>query len=75
MAASDVVTEDQLQNAVADLLVQIVANRDSGLIELDIGSDSTVARTAGSATQYWKCNNGTTPDNDIEGDLIYIRPA
>lgn len=45
------------------------------IVVIDIGGTAGAARTAGDGVQYWICNNGVTPTNAIEGDLIYNRPA
>lgn len=74
MAASDFVTEQGLLDLVTAILAKV--NATSGtIVVLDIGANAGAARTAGSGVQYWICNNGVTPTNAIEGDLVYERPA
>ena len=69
MADTDFVTEGGL-NA---LVTAVAANAASGIVKIDIGATAGTARTAGAAVQYWICDNGVTPTNAIEGDLIYNR--
>ncbi|MCA9368318.1 hypothetical protein KC887_08775 [Candidatus Kaiserbacteria bacterium] len=71
MAASDFVTEGQLDA----LVTQLAARANTNVVAIDIGSTASTARTAGSGVQYWICDNGITPANAIEGDLIYNRAA
>ena len=42
---------------------------------LDIGGTASTARPTGVAIVYWICDNGVTPTNAVEGDLIYNRSA
>ena len=42
---------------------------------IDIGATASTARPTGSiGAVYWICNNGVTPTNAIDGDLVYNRP-
>ena len=67
MADTDFVTEAQI-NA---LVTAIGAHSATNIVAIDIGATAGTARTAGAGVQYWICNNGVTPTNAIEGDLIY----
>ena len=44
------------------------------LYVIDIGSTSSTARPTGVGAVYWICNNGITPANAVDGDLVYNRP-
>jgi hypothetical protein len=42
---------------------------------VDAGSDDSTARPSGAAAVYWICDNGVTPTNAVDGDLIYNADA
>ena len=72
MAATDFVTESQMSALVTELIAQI----GSTIVVIDIGAAAGTARTAGTnQIQYWICDNGVTPSNAVEGDLVYNRSA
>lgn len=49
--------------------------RGSGIVTIDIGGTAGTARPANADQVYWICNNGITPTNAAEGDLIYNRAS